>query len=241
MTRKRGTTLVEVLVALVLVFLVLAAARRVVEAGRRSAARILEAAEALETERILRWVVREEVRAARPGVDWSVDGDSLPLRAFRGVARVCAHPGNGRLLVHWRGMRAPDPRKDSVLLLARSGAWTGHRLTGRDASARGCGETGGTPGGRVEEWRVDPAPPGTVAPTLARFFERGVYFVADSALRYRRGGGGRQPLTAARLDPSGSGMSAGPGGSLVLRALPFSGAGPARPVRWRLHPLEDGG
>jgi hypothetical protein len=45
--------------------------------------------------------------------------------------------------------------------------------------------------------RIDPDPP--AAAGYALFFETGTYSFTDGAVRYRRGEGGRQPLTEAVL------------------------------------------
>ncbi len=50
---------------------------------------------------------------------------------------------------------------------------------------------------------------------LARLFERGSYHVSGAALRYRRGRGGRQPLTPEVFDTPPSGFVK-EGGSLAL-------------------------
>jgi hypothetical protein len=136
-------------------------------------------------------VLRDELRRGVPGRDWAVFGDSLPLRAFRGVGKVCANDSAAaRLTVSYRGSRAPDTTKDSVLLLSSDGTSSVRALVGTGAAAASC------PGPGVAaraSWTLDHgAPIGTVA---ARVFERGSYHIASSALRYRRGSSGRQPLT----------------------------------------------
>jgi hypothetical protein len=62
-------------------------------------------------------------------------------------------------------------------------------------------DTGGDP----ELWSVDPPVPGAL---VVRVFERGSYHVSGGALRYRRGMGGRQPLTLDVFDDDRSNVEA---------------------------------
>jgi hypothetical protein len=55
----------------------------------------------------------------------------------------------------------------------------------------------------VQRWKWHQG--GAPAPVLVRLYERGTYYLADGAFRYRRGAGGRQPLTPERVAP-GSGF-----------------------------------
>ena len=50
--------------------------------------------------------------------------------------------------------------------------------------------------GWEELWEVEPLPGGAL---FGRVYERGSYHLTLGALRYRRGGGGRQPLTPLRV------------------------------------------
>jgi hypothetical protein len=69
---------------------------------------------------------------------------------------------------------------------------------------------------------------------LVRFFERGSYHLADDAFRYRRGGGGRQPLTVERIGP-GSGFSfAGEALHVTLEVLASPDSGTAKVYSWRV-------
>ncbi|HIF20809.1 MAG TPA: hypothetical protein EYQ27_02630 [Gemmatimonadetes bacterium] len=71
---------------------------------------------------------------------------------------------------------------------------------------------------RLKSWRLSVTPDEPVV--LARLFERGSYHISGKALRYRRGGAGRQPLTPEVLDtpPSGFVRSAGSLGLEWMRA-----------------------
>lgn len=126
----------------------------------------------------LRFVTAEDVSAAA--------ADSVRTRAFRGGGPVCSE-NDGYLRVAYRGIRQPDPARDSVLLLGAAGA-TVHGL-------RTAARSPECPDGIAV--RMDPEPP--AADGYALFFETGTYSFSDGAFRYRRGQGGRQPLTEAVL------------------------------------------
>ena len=210
----RGFTLVEVLVALLLgLFLVhagLDALRRLDAARTRISART----DALVALRVGRHVLRRETRHGFAGTDWVADGDSLSIRAFRGAALVC---GSGQdptdLVVSYRGDRAPDPTKDSVVLVTPRGTRTVHALVGSAVATSRCVLLDSA-GAAV--WTLEPPAPEDVV--AAKLFERGSYHVSGAALRYRRGPGGRQPLTPEVLAAS-SGW-AGSGGWLRLDLVP---------------------
>ena len=210
----RGFTLVETLIALLLgLFLVhagLDALRRVDAARERIAART----DALVALRVSRHVLRRETRHAVAGADWSVGGDSLSLRAFRGAAVVCGLGGAPTdILVSYRGDRAPDPTKDSILLLTPEGRSSVHALVGTAATTAPCAALDSAD---AALWTLD-APVGEDV-VAAKLFERGSYHLSGSALRYRRGPGGRQPLTPEVLAAT-SGWT-GLGGWLALQLVP---------------------
>lgn len=146
--------------------------------------------DALVALRLSRHVLRTELGRSRAQVDWTVDADSVSLRAFRGTALVCSSDtAAAEIVVSYRGRRAPDPAKDSVLLIGPDGA-----TASRDLIAVGVGSGCATgDGGTVGTWRLDVRAP--VGALLARLYERGSYHLSGRALRYRRGGSGRQPLT----------------------------------------------
>jgi hypothetical protein len=189
--RAPGFSLPEILVALLLglvvVHLGLDSLRRLGTARERMAART----DALVALRVSRHVLRREMRHGVRGADWEVGGDSLALRAFRGTALVCGNDSStADLLVSYAGDRDPDPTKDSVLLVTAEGDGSVRALLGTAAPPTACA---GLDSAGAAAWRLDtPAPAGTVA---AKLFERGSYHLSGSALRYRRGAGGRQPLT----------------------------------------------
>lgn len=218
--RRRGAsggfTLAELLVAVLLSYLLVALALGSV-ARQRSLLRLLgERADRLAAARTARHLLGEEARAAAGDGAWSVGEDSLALRAFRGHALPCGAPSGPReLRVSAVGVRAPDPEKDSVLLVRASGAVVMLALTDRSPTSSPCAGAGGT----AERWVLSGPVPLDV--TAARWFERGAYHLSAGALRYRRGLGGRQPLTPEVLKTPGSGFrpaSGGEGVDVVLEA-----------------------
>lgn len=185
---RAGASLVEAVVALLVGLLVLQLGWGTVARFRVARADLEARTDALVALRVGRNVLRRELRQGVSGRDWEATPDSLAVRGFRVTALVCASDSaSAELIVLQRGDRAPDPAKDSVLLVTGEGSTAVRALVGV-GSASGCAGPG-TPA----RWRLDRgAPTGTV---LARAFERGSYSLSGAALRYRRGASGRQPLT----------------------------------------------
>lgn len=208
MKRDDGFTVLESLVALLLTALLIQGGWAVVATLRRSGERVAEISEGLETVRTVAWILAEEVSGGSPQRDWwSGGGDTLALRAYRGLAVVRGRDAEGRVTVCYRGIRNPNPEKDSILFLAGDGGWTPHALLSRVRRDPGCMGEGE---GWEEVWSIDPEAGG---PVLGRVYERGSYHLSGQALRYRRGAGGRQPLTPLRVaegvleeDPSEGGL-----------------------------------
>jgi hypothetical protein len=220
-----GYTLAEALVVLLLLFGLLHGAWTLAAVHGSSAFEIFERSQMLEAARVSGWVLREELRGGVPGMDWWQGEDSLALRAFRSLGITCEEGSEpGTLVVESTGLRAPDPGKDSVLVLWPDGRWRAHDLVGRSAGAS-C-----TPGGPpAERWRIEPPEVGGL---VVRVFERGSYHVGDGAFRYRRGAGGRQPLTAPVLGASSE--LRWDLNSVVLNLAPSRDAGPGWRNRQRL-------
>ncbi len=189
--REAGFSVVETIVALLLLGLLAGLAWSTLSRQRHVGFDLAQRADGLETVRTVAWVLGEELSNGRQGLDWQVaGGDSLSLRAFRGIGLVEGRSGSPRTMtVCFRGIRSPAPEKDSLLLLGGDGRWRVVALEGRNADSAGCQ---GLEGWSREAWTVSQM--GTDA-VLARLFERGSYHLSGGALRYRRGRGGRQPLT----------------------------------------------
>jgi hypothetical protein len=154
---------------------------------------------------------------------WIVSADSLSVRAFRGLGVVCGPGPTPRdLHVLIRGVRAPDPTKDSILVLDTDGRWTALALDDV-AAAPSCDPRGVAPS---QLWHLS-GPAGGNA-ILARWFERGSYHVSARAVRYRRGAGGRQPLTPEVVRTPASGFSRSASGVALLLLVGDS------PEPWRV-------
>lgn len=194
--RWRGFTLVELLGSLLLLMVVVQGAWTVLARHRRAAEHTGAVAEGLETVRTLSWLLPQEFSGGRPGEDWWTEGgDSVRLRAFRGWGLVqTGRADPPRVTVCFRGVRSPNPEKDSVLMMDREGSWRAYGLQGRVKKEEGCE---GWAGSWVEEWLLDAEAEGWM---VGRIFERGSYHISDGALRYRRGNGGRQPMTPLRIE-----------------------------------------
>lgn len=224
---RRGVGLLELLLVLVLTGVVLGSALAILGNLLRGMSLGLERWDRLEAVRTVWVTLEQELRPGRPGIDWRVDPEgTLHIRAFRGFARVCGEPDAiGTVPVAWRGERLPVADRDSVLVLDETGRWNlAHLSRWREAEA-GCLLNGSERQGWMT-WH--PAPSAGVV--LVRIFEAGSYSVTDGALRYSRGGGGRQPLTP-ELFASSSGFEAIPGGVLVRlepRPHPALGGGLGR-------------
>ena len=166
--------------------------------------------ELLSARRLAGIVIGKELRAGVAGRDWLAPAsDSLSLRAFRGWGVVCgvgAEPGT--IYLDYRGERAANPAKDSVLILTTEG-WGRADLTASSSWAQSCAMDLGADS---EVWTIDPPVPGAL---VVRIFERGSYHVSGGALRYRRGLGGRQPLTSEVFDDDRSSIEVGLEGVLL--------------------------
>jgi len=186
---RSGVSVPEVLVALLLGLLVVQLGLRSLSRMEATRASLVSRTDALVALRVGRHVLRRELRHGRPLIDWSVGGDSLWLRAFRGAAVVCASDSvDASVVVSYSGDRAPDPTKDSIVLFDAMGASEVRALMATSTASSHCWGPGGS-----ARWVLDRGvSPGVV---VAKLFEHGSYHLAGGALRYRRGGAGRQPLT----------------------------------------------
>ncbi len=227
-----GGSLVELVVALSLGAVVVGSLVTLISSGSRWTRSLADRVEAQEVARTIWAVLDEELRVGRVNLDWRVeDAGSIRLRSFQGLARICVGPSRGgRWLVAYRGRRVPDPSRDSVLVLEENGSWRSHAL---ESSARSDG-CNALPGESVYRW--DSTWAGDVMPVLARTFETGSYHLEDGAFRYRRGRGGRQPLTVERL---GSTSRFEPLADGVATSVELTGSRPADPIRvyrWATRP-----
>jgi len=203
-----GLTLPEMLVALLLGLLLLHLGLESLRRLESARARIAARTDLLVAIRVTTHVMRRELGLGFGGTDWTVDEDSIALRAFRGTGLVChSDSSSAQLHVTYGGEREPDPAKDSVLLLTGDGRREVRALE----AVLTPGPCPGPDPSRSATWVLSAGASPSVV--LARLFERGSYHLSGSALRYRRGGG-RQPLTpevfsgSARWTESGQSVGA---------------------------------
>lgn len=186
---QSGSSLVETLIVLVITGLLLGAVAGTLEHQNelvRTQARRAAFADAL---RVTGVVLQGELRWADPAYDVPVVAPgSLQVRAARAFGVVCGWQGTATL-ARLRGIRRPDPDKDSVLLVPGEAVLALRSATlAPDACRHGPDE-------QVYRLTLDElAPRGALL-----VFERGSYHLSGSAFRYRRGLAGRQPLTAEVL------------------------------------------
>ena len=194
----------------------------------RLAATQARLAAASETERIIAAVLGAELRALT-APDFALQDDSVRLRAFRGAGAVCAADGTTFTLAY-RGVRLPEPDKDSVLLI-----WPEFEAAADIEAAGAGGVCEGADAAPIRISIPEPVADAGGAPAYALIFETGAYSIAGSALRYRRGAGGRQPVTEANLVTAGSGLALVNGGGVAVGAvatLQPAGWGDAEPATW---------
>jgi hypothetical protein len=186
-------------------------------------ATLAERMDLLGTVRVVRHVVGMEFRGAWDSLDLALhEPDSVGLRAYRGVARVCERQSWNSVLASIEGIRFPNPSKDSVVFLISDGSAVPAALLSADRhAAGGCG----TRPGRPTILSVsDSIPRGVV---LVRFFERGSYHLSGRTLRYRRGRSGRQPLAPETLRTPASAFLPRQGGGVEILLEARRPAGPA--------------
>ncbi len=226
--RRSGWLLVEMVLALTMAAVVIGSLATLISGGVRWTRSLSDQTEALEVARTVWVVVEDEVRTARAGRDWRVDETgALALRAFRGIARICAVESvPEEWTVAFRGRRSPDPLRDSILVLEDDGVWRSFALES-SVSSEGCQPLRGE---SVLRW-VSNHRTGR-SPVLARTFERGSYHLADGAFRYRRGAGGRQPLTTERLLGTSGFRRVGNALEVTLVLTDPEGGGASRSFLW---------
>lgn len=227
-----GGSLVELIVALSLGAVVVGSLATLMSSGSRWTRSLADRVEAQEVARTIWAVLEEELRVGRVNTDWRVESaGSIRLRSFQGLARVCeGSSARGAWLVAYRGRRAPDPSRDSLLVLEVDGSW---RALALDSSARsdGCNPL---PGESIYRWDLPWT--GDVMPVLARTFETGSYHLADGAFRYRRGRGGRQPLTVERLASTSRFEPLADGVAMSVELIGSRPSDPVRVYRWITRP-----
>lgn len=205
MSTRRGSSLAELVLVAWLFALVLAALARFAGVQGRLIAAQQDRTRAAEAVRTASLVLGGELRYLTAADIVAPAAESLRVRAVRGSGVVCGTDGND-ILVRYRGARLPNPRKDSLILVA----------AGEPAEAPPLALTGVAAddacGGSLR-LTLSGAPLPSRAVVLV--YETGTYYLADAALRYRAPGAGRQPLTEAVVGPAAFAVG-GPGAALRL-------------------------
>ena len=197
---RAGVSLPELLLVAWLFAFVLAAVAGFAAGQGRSLAAVRDAARAEDLRRVVGLVLGTELRTLAPVDLAAFPGDSVRIRAVRGGGPVCARDGD-RLVVRYQGTRLPDPDKDSALIVTG-----GSRLHETVAPVDGWTHSDACPDGlaiqlgrAAERSGGSPHPPDLPERGLLLVFETGSYSFGRRAFRYRRGQGGRQPLTEELL------------------------------------------
>jgi hypothetical protein len=195
---RRGAALLEVLVAAALAALVVASAVLLLQVQSGIAHRTTENSTRADAVRSALLTLSAEWRTLVPQRDiYALAGDSLTGRIFRGIAVVCARSAN-RTLVRYRGLRLPDPAKDSALQIGAE-----HSAAFTTAVA----DSGCAPAPREQVLSMD----WTATPEIGSvwlLFESGGYHLGTYALRYRQRAESRQPITNEVFDHRNSGFQA---------------------------------
>jgi prepilin-type N-terminal cleavage/methylation domain-containing protein len=219
-----GFSLVELLTALALGGLVIATAATVMQGQVRMARRISERTANGETVRIATQVLQAETRWLHALRDVrAFTSESLALRAVRGSGTICQVLLDGSAIAGLDGIRAPEPDKDSVLVLRDSIQESALPLLGAEPIEQGCGHG--------EHYRLRTS--GSLLPgDVVLIFEPGSYHLSDRALRYHVGQAGRQPLTSESFDATGTFfLPSGSGGAAALRSYTAEPGHPSVRIR----------
>lgn len=228
MRNRGGAALLETIVAAGIAGLVVASATLLLHAQTRAAQTITHHSERSDAARTALLVLQAEWQNLVAGSDIrAVASDSLVSRIFRGVAIVCGRSG-ANTLFRYRGLRLPDPAKDSALEV---GLETSVPINSFYQDSTSCVHT---PGEQVlaTQWRGD-ATPGS----FWLLFESGGYHLSGNALRYRLAGATRQPISNQILDDRQSRFTALRDSVLrAIHVLIAEAGGPAR-AHARVHLL----
>ena len=162
MTQRRGFTLVEVLLALVILGVVTGAIYRLLNTSQRLSVAQAEQVSVQSNVRTGSLVVPNELRelntwlagAADRNDITDADPDGITYRAMRGMGFVCQVPAAGVLRIlqsTWTGLRPPDANRDDLYLFVDADVhdddddtWLQVDITAANFSSTACGA--GRPG-----------------------------------------------------------------------------------------------
>ncbi|HEY0809273.1 MAG TPA: hypothetical protein VGD49_03890 [Longimicrobiales bacterium] len=188
---RRGSALIEALLASVLLVLVAATAATVLRTQSRIASDISLRGERNDAARSALLTLQAELQSIDPRPDLHAVGrDSIATRLFRGIAIVCG-ARDSITFARYRGLRLPDATKDSALQL---GVENVVAVQTAATSAQTCFPA---PDEQVLALNLGILPPPN---STWLIFETGAYHLSTNALRYRRGAESRQPITSEIID-----------------------------------------
>lgn len=140
MTRRRGFSLLEAVVALLLTSALTVAALASLSALQRDAALVGARGHATATGLAALQLLRLELATVAPeaGDLVAVSTERLVYRAVRGSGVTCGLVSDGVLVrsATWRSLRLPSPGRDTVLVWEGNRGWGAHALHGPPRSAR---------------------------------------------------------------------------------------------------------
>jgi prepilin-type N-terminal cleavage/methylation domain-containing protein len=183
MTQRRGFTLVEILLALVIMGVVTGALYRLLNTSQRLAVAQAEQVSLQSNVRTGSLVVPNELRelntwqggAAAQNDVTVADADGITYRAMRGLGFVCQAPAANELRIRqssWTGLRAPDAARDDLYLFVDGDTdedgddgWLQMAITAVNFSGTACGV--GAPGYLL----TVAGPPAVAINTPVRTFE----------------------------------------------------------------------
>ncbi|HET9438823.1 MAG TPA: hypothetical protein VFO52_01555 [Longimicrobiales bacterium] len=197
MRNRAGAALLEALVAALLGALVTGTAVLLLQAQTRIARSTSERSERNDAIRSVLQVLRAELQSLEPRNDLrAVARDSVAARIIRGVAVICGSDGTYSH-ARYRGLRLPDPAKDSALQI---GVENVIPILAAHTDSAACSPTAGED--VVSFSWSGFAPVGS----MWLIFESGSYHLSGNALRYRRGTESRQPITNEVIDHARSSL-----------------------------------
>lgn len=214
MGSREGFSLIEAIVAILLGAFLVSAAWMGLAQQRKVLEGMIRRTDGLATIRMARTSLARDVSSAD---DRTVlmDSDTVGLRVVRGIALPCVvqdpTPNPESLAVRYRGIRNPNPAKDSIRGLTSDGGWVVAKLM-NVVELNECDASNGARGLRLL------ASSDIETLVYVEIFEAGSYHLSGRALRYRGPGGNRQPLTPENVEAASRFQVGGRRLDLILTA-----------------------